>query len=196
MVAAAASACPPNSLSWTLASPKRMGHCEAALQADALVHQQLPEERGGAAWGPSGGARRRGALHGGVEAGPGNQGLFRRSGAEPRTEQRARPRPLLCVSHRGLWGKLRQRARHRAFLDGERPRCSEAPAPRSLHDPMALTIPRPCVWTISRARLCLPDKHPPVGPSASAAPDVPTPPAEGPHGPGNRICAVSRSHRV
>lgn len=108
VVAAAASACPPpNSLSRTLASPKRMGHCEAALQADALVHQQLPEERGRAAWGPSGGARRRGALHGGAEVGPGNQGLFRRSGAEPRTEKRARPRPSLCVSHRGLWGKLR-----------------------------------------------------------------------------------------
>lgn len=83
VVAAATSACPPNSLSQTLASPKRMGYCEAALQADALVHQQLPEERGGAAWGPPGGARRCGALHGGAEAGPGNQGLFRRSGAEP-----------------------------------------------------------------------------------------------------------------
>ena len=43
-----------------LASPQRMGHGEAPLQANALVHQELPEEPGGAAWGAPRGARPRG----------------------------------------------------------------------------------------------------------------------------------------
>lgn len=57
---------------------------------------------------------------------------------------------------------------HRASLE----RCSTAPAPRSPCDPVALTFPRPRIWTISMSRLCLPHKHPPTEPSAWAAPDV------------------------
>lgn len=57
---------------------------------------------------------------------------------------------------------------HRASLE----RCSTAPAPRSPCHPVALTSPRPHIWTISMARLCLPHKHPPAEPSAWAAPDV------------------------
>lgn len=67
------------------ASPQRMGHGEAPLQADALVHQELPEEPGGAARGVPGRARPRcrgrrgGALHrcDGVEAGQSaRRGIF------------------------------------------------------------------------------------------------------------------------
>lgn len=68
---------PADPSSSLLPSPQRMGHGEAPLQADALVHQELPEEPGGAARGVPGGAgprgrgRRGGPLHrrDGVEAG-------------------------------------------------------------------------------------------------------------------------------
>lgn len=99
-VAVTAPACHPKSLSLTLLpSPQRMGHREAALQADALIHQQLPEERGGAARGPPGGARRCGALHGPAGSGLRKLDLFRCSGAEQ--EDQAPPRPSLCISHPG-----------------------------------------------------------------------------------------------
>lgn len=100
-VAVAAPACHPKSLSLTLVpSPQRMGHREAALQADALIHQQLPEEHGGAAQGLPRGARRHGALHGWVEPGFGKPNLFRCSGAE--REDQAPPTAL----HLPPWGKL------------------------------------------------------------------------------------------
>ena len=107
-----------------LASPQRMGHGEAPLQANALVHQELPEEPGGAAWGAPRGARprgrggSRGTLHrqDRVEAGrsTGCAGPFldshgggARRGANPR-----RTRPAFAAGPaqgppRGHMGKLR-----------------------------------------------------------------------------------------
>lgn len=101
-VAVAAPACHPKSLPLTLIpSPQRMGHREAALQADALIHQQLPEEPRGAAQGLPGGARRCGALHGGVEPGFGKPNLFSCSEAE--REDQAPPIALRLPP----WGNCR-----------------------------------------------------------------------------------------
>lgn len=101
-------------------SPQRMGHGEAPLQADALVHQELPEEPGGAARGVPGRAgprcrgRRGGALHrrDSVEAGRSvGRGTFsgRPRGRGPRRGDRGRTAPphhwsVPGRSHPGKWG--------------------------------------------------------------------------------------------
>lgn len=106
-------------------SPQRMRHGEAPLQADALVHQELPEEPGGAARGVPGGARpggrggRGGTLHrrGGVEAGrSAGRGTF---SGQPRGRgrgegtARAPPRPAtgpFWAAPTGQMGTLRHGA--------------------------------------------------------------------------------------
>lgn len=72
--------------------PEGMRHGEAPLQADALVHQELPEEDGGIAGGTAGGRGRRsprravrGGQHGPAQGPPGG----RRSPAAPGAEQEA-----------------------------------------------------------------------------------------------------------
>lgn len=86
-----------------LASPQWMGHGEAPLQADALVHQELPEEAGGAARGVPGRARpggrsgRGGDLHrydrveAGLNAGCAGPFLGSRGGGAGGRGQRAHP---------------------------------------------------------------------------------------------------------